>query len=133
MPSRDFFIYSAEFLPLGAGATAVQQVSIQGDSNFELTALTGDVRDADSDEAVIAQPAILINLRDQGAGRYVFDRAQIWDNIIGTAERPFVLPMPKMFTANSVLSVECTNNIAGVTKRVRIALIGYKHFPSPTN
>jgi len=127
MPSRDFFVYSAEFLPISASAAATVRVPIQSDSDFELTEMTGDVRDADTDETVIAQPSLLVLITDEGSGRIIFDRAQMWDNIIGTAERPFILPMPKLIKANSVLSVQLTNNVAA-NKRVRMSFVGYKLF-----
>jgi len=127
MASRDFFIYTAEFLPIAASSSVTVRVPIQGDSDFELTEITGDVRATDETETVIAAPAALVQIADAGSGRLLFDRPQIWDNIIGTAERPFILPMPKMFSANSVISVALTNNVAA-EKKVRISLIGYKHF-----
>lgn len=128
MSARDFFIYSAEFLPLAASGTATVRVPIQADSDFECVNLTGDVRNLDADELAIAQPAITIQLLDEGTGRILMDRAQIWDNMIGTAERPFILPLPKTFRANSTIQVQVIN-LAAATKRVRISLIGYKLFP----
>jgi hypothetical protein len=127
MPSRDLFFYSAEFLPLNAGATTPVNVPIQADSQFEMTEIMGDVRALDSDEVVIAAPAILLTLLDTGSGRLLMDRAQIWPNLIGTAERPFLLPMPKTIQANSVLQVTATNN-AVAARRVRITFAGYKLF-----
>ena len=124
---RDFFVYSAEFLPIGASATATVRVPIQADSHFALMQIQGDVRALVTDETVIAAPAMRLLLRDEGTGRILMDRAQIWDNMLGTAERPFYLPAPKMIRANSTFVVELTNDNANA-RQVRIAFTGYKVF-----
>jgi hypothetical protein len=128
MASRDFFTYSAEFLPLGASATTPVNVPIQADSDFELTQLTGDVRVLVTDEAVVADPNLLVTLIDQGSGRMLMDRGQIFPNLIGTAQRPAILPMPKLIRANSVIQVVAQNLVAA-TRFVRLTFLGYKLFP----
>lgn len=127
MPSRDFFIYSAEFLPLNANATATVRIPIQADAAFECFEITGDVRATTATEAVIAAPAVLVTITDEGTGRLIFDRAQLWTNLIGTAERPFFLPLPKTFKAAGVLSVSLSD-LSTLTRTIRVALIGYKIF-----
>lgn len=128
MAGRDFFTYVAEFLPLGSQATTPVNVAIQADSDFELTQLTGDVRVLVTDEAVVAGPNLLVTLIDQGTGRALMTSGVIFTNIIGTAQRPSILPMPKLVRANSVLQVVAQNLVAA-TRFIRIALIGYKIFP----
>lgn len=125
---RDFFIYSAEFLPIGASATATVRVPIQADSHFALMEITGDVRALVTDEAVIATPAMRMTLRDEGTGRILMDRAQQWTNVIGTAQRPFFLPAPKIIRANSTFVVEIINDNANA-RQVRIGFVGFKIFP----
>lgn len=125
---RDFFVYSAEFIPIGASASATVRIAIQADSHFALMEITGDVRALVTDETVIATPAMRMTLRDEGTGRILMDRAQMWDNLIGTAERPFFLPAPKIIRANSVLVVDLVNDNANA-RQVRIAFIGFKVFP----
>lgn len=130
MADRDWFTYSAEFLPLAINTTATVLVSVQADSDFLLTEITGDVRADDTTETVIAQPAILALLVDQGVGRYLMDRAQMWDNLIGTAERPFILPVPKLFRASSTIQVTLTMGNVAAGRNCRVALHGYKVFKS---
>ena len=125
---RDVFFYSAEFLPIGASATATVRVPIQADSHFMLLQITGDVRALVTDEVVIAAPAMRILLRDEGTGRILMDRAQMWDNIVGTAERPGFLPAPKLIRANSTFVVELINDNANA-RQARVAFVGYKVFP----
>lgn len=128
MASRDFFVYSAEFLSLGSLATTPVNIPIQADSDFELTQLTGDVRILLADEAVVAAPNLLVTLVDKGTGRQLMDTGVIFTNLIGTAQRPSILPMPKNIRANSVIQVVAQNLVAAA-RFVRIALIGYKIFP----
>lgn len=124
---RDLFFYSAEFLPLGALAQTTVNVPIQADSDFYLTMLTGDVRALVTNETVIAAPAALVTLLDQGTGRILMDRGQLWTNVIGTAQRPFVLPTPKFIRANSTIAItlqELGNN----ARQIRVSFCGYKLF-----
>lgn len=128
MAGRDFFVYSAEFLPLGSLSTVAVNVPIQADSDFELTQLTGDVRVNVTDEVVVADPNCLVTLIDQGSGRLLMDRGQIFPNLIGTAQRPSILPMPKLIRANSVIQVTLQNLVAAA-RQIRISFLGYKIFP----
>lgn len=125
---RDFFTYSAEFLPLGSLATTSVNVPIQADSDFQLTEITGDVRINITDETVVAAPAVLLSLIDQGTGRQLMDRGQLWPNLVGTAQRPMILPMPKEIRANSVIQVTLQNLVAS-NRNIRISFVGYKIFP----
>lgn len=128
MPTRDFFTYVAEFLPLGSLSTTPVNVPIQADSDFELTQLTGDVRILVTDEVVVADPNLLVTLVDQGTGRALMPSGVVFPNLIGTAQRPSILPMPKLIRANSVIQVTAQNLVAA-SRFVRVALIGYKLFP----
>jgi hypothetical protein len=56
------------------------------------------------------------------------DRGQIFPNLIGTAQRPAILPMPKLIRANSVIQVTAQNLVAAA-RQVRISFLGYKIFP----
>lgn len=127
---RDFFVYSAEFLPIGANAAAQVRVPISGDSHFACMEINGDVRAFVTDEVAIATPAMRLTLRDEGTGRILMDRAQMFTNVIGTAQRPFFLPLPKVIRANSVIVVELAND-AAAARQVRISFVGYKIFPGP--
>lgn len=128
---KDFFVYSAEFLPLAANATQQVRIPIQADSAFLIHEIAGDCRDAISDEVVIAAPPVRLEIRDEGTGRILMDRPQQWDNMIGTAERPFFLPLPKEIKPNSTLVISLINDSANAYK-IRLAFIGFKSFPGPS-
>jgi hypothetical protein len=124
---RDFFTYRAEFLPLGALASVTVNVPIQADSDFQLTEITGDVRVLVTDETVVAAPATLVTIQDSGTGRLLMDGAILWTNIVGTAQRPFILPMPKEIRASSVIAVTLSD-LSGNARNLRMAFVGYKIF-----
>lgn len=125
--ARDPFYYTAERLPLAANASESFQIQIQADSDFLLAELTGVVKNADLDETAIADPAILIEILSSSSGRILMDRAVSWSVLVGTAQRPYILPTPKTFPANSQITINFTNQTAA-TKRVRLTLHGYKLF-----
>lgn len=125
--ARDPFFYTAERLPLAANASESFQIQIQADSDFLLAELTGVVKDLDANETAIVNPAILIEILSSASGRILMDRAVAWSALVGTAERPYILPAPKTFPANSQITINFTNQTAA-TKRVRLTLHGYKLF-----
>ena len=126
---RDWFTYTAEFLPLNANAAQNVSVPIQADSDFMLTGLSGTVKALVTDEVVIAAPAVTIRLENTGTGRNMMDRPVPWDNLVGTSQRPFLLPSPHTLKANSTLLVALTE-LGGNARQVRIAFLGYKMFPT---
>ena len=126
---RDWFTYTAEFLPLNANAAQNVSVPIQADSDFMLTGLSGTVKALVTSEVVIAAPAVTIRLESTGTGRNMMDRPVPWNNLVGTAERPFLLPSPHTLKANSTLLVALTE-LGGNARQVRIAFLGYKIFPA---
>lgn len=125
--ARDPFFYTAERLPLAANASESFQIQIQADSDYLLAMITGVVKNADLDETAIANPAILVEIIASASGRILMDRAIAWSVLVGTAERPYILPTPKTFAANSQITINFTNQTAA-TKRVRLTLHGYKLF-----
>ena len=128
MPVRDWFTYTAEFLPLNANTTQNVNVPIQADSDFMLTGLSGSVKTAATAETVIAAPAVLVRIEVTGTGRNLMDRPVPWVNLVGTAERPFLMPVPHTVKANSTILVALTE-LSGNNRTIRVALLGYKLFP----
>lgn len=123
----DFFIYGAEFLPLNLSATATQRIQISSDADFLMTQITGDVRADDDTEAIIANPAILLQLTTSGQ-RDLSDRPIRWEALVGTAKEPYILPQPKLLPENSVLEVKATQGGVAASRVVRIYFHGWKIF-----
>lgn len=123
---KDFFIYTVEFLPLAASATASQSVNVQSDSHFLIEFVTGTVTDV-ANAVFVASPPELILITDSGSGRQFMDRPVHWLNLFGTAQLPGVLPFPKIINAGSTISVQI-QNLEAVARNVRISFIGFKVF-----
>ena len=124
--AKQFFVYSVEFLPLGASATATQTFVSQGDSAFIAVGATGQSRDTGTGAAQADRPFTMAML-SSGSGRQLQDRAQDFDNIVGTAQLPSIWPAPYILAPSSTFSVTLTNLIA-TARNVRISFVGFKVF-----
>ena len=124
----DFFVFSWTWTPLLANATESRTVQIQNDSDFLMVALSGIVRSTAAGAAAQAAAATLV-LESSGSGRNVFDRAQDWDAIVGTAQRPAWLPAPKFLDRASALQATLAD-IGGIDRTIRLAAWGIKVFDS---
>lgn len=124
--ATDFFIYSTEFLPLGASATATGNINIQNDADFIIVAGVITSRDTGTGAAQTTFP-FLVQMTYGSSGRNLFDRAQDAENIFGTAQRPAWWTMPKFLQRGGVLSIQAQNIIA-TARNVRMAFWGFKIF-----
>lgn len=124
---KDMFYYSANFLPITAGQTQTQPISIQSDSDFFVVAINGTATDTAAPPVVDASPGMLIELFDTGAGRQFQNQAQHYLNIVGTAQNPGWLPLGKYLRANSTVTITLTSLIT-TSRNVRVTLAGFKIF-----
>ena len=129
---RDFFVYSPpDFLTIAAGATATGSFQVESDSDFLLVDLTGFVNDP-ADEVVFpfaqATVPMTIQINDTGSGRNLFNRAQAWNNVIGTGQLTFYASYPKFFPATANVTTTLLNNDPTQALRVRLSFIGFKIF-----
>lgn len=125
--AKDFFVYSASFLPLAASGTGSDVIQINSDADFLVCAGVRTGRDVNG--AALAIGAT-VNLIDSGSGRQIFDDDQDVDNIFGTAQLPSVWPYPKLLTKASSISVN-VRNLTATDNYLRIALLGFKIFSYP--
>jgi hypothetical protein len=124
--AKDFFVYSAEFLPIPASGTLTFETAIQADSDFLCVDVCRVVTSADNLTFLTAVP-MLVNIFDTGSGRNIFDRPQHIDNIMGTGQLPNYWPMPKIFRANATISTT-VQNFEATDRNVRISYVGFKVF-----
>ena len=124
---KDFFVYTAEFLPLAAGGTGTVQTAIQADSDFLIVYVTRVVTDVANVVFVDPVPA-LVQVTDAGSGRNLMDRAVHMDNLIGTAQRPGRWPYPKLIRASGTLTTTVQNLDGANARNVRISYLGFKVF-----
>lgn len=126
---KDFFVYGVEFLPLGASATANQQFDVQSDSAFLILAGVGVVTDT-ANTVFSANVPQLVTIRDEGSGRNVFNIAQHFGNVFGTAQLPAYWTYPKILKPKTTVDVEL-QNLEATARNVRIGFWGFKLFKGP--
>lgn len=127
---RDFFVYPLTFASLLAGTAAQNAIQIQSDSDFELTKFTmlADIAAAAQTEATRVLPLVTIQITDTGTGRALFSAPLPVPAIFGDGRIPFILPVPKIFSANASVAVQVANFAAATNYNLRICLIGAKIF-----
>ncbi len=122
----DPFIYTGEFLPIGAGLTTQIQVQIGGDAAFLLKTTKAIVTD-DADTTFLPLAPLLVKIEDSGSGRSLSSSAVPIDNWFGTAQLPDNWEMVKVFAPNSSITVTL-QNLGAAELHVRLAFCGWKIF-----
>ena len=119
---EEFFSYGTTFLALANGAALTQSIQIQADSDFELQKLTCFDGTPNGQGG---HPLATIQLIDTGTGRQLFNTPQLIPTVFGTGELPFILPVTRLFTANSVLQVQ-VSNLSGAQMDLYLSFLGAK-------
>lgn len=127
--AKDFFVYSAEFLPLAANQTQTFEIAIQADSDFVIVAGVRVVTQIDNVTQTTFVPE-LVRILDTGSGRELTDRAVHMENWFGTAQLPAYWPYPKVIRASSTLQTT-VQNLDGNARNVRMSYLGFKVFDYP--
>lgn len=127
---RDFFGYTLSFSALLAGSAAQGAIQIQADSDFELSKFTmfADIAAAAETEATRVLPLVTIQITDTGTGRSLFSSPLPIPAIMGDGRIPFILPVPKIFSANASVAVQVANFAVATDYNLRLCLIGAKIF-----
>lgn len=128
---KDFFTYELDFSALAASATATQTIQIQADSDFiwQKACYVADIAAAAQTDSARVIPLVTVLLTDSGAGRQLMNSAVPIPALFGTGQIPFILPRPRIFRAQSVVTVQVTSYVAaGTTYNLRLSLIGEKGF-----
>lgn len=127
---RDFFAYTLAFAALTAGVASQGAIQIQADSDFELTKFTmfADIAAAAETEATRVLPLVTIQITDTGTGRALFSSPLPIPAIMGDGRIPFILPVPKIFSANASVAIQVANFAAATDYNLRLLLIGAKIF-----
>ena len=124
---KDYFSYSALFLPIAAADTTSFNIAIQADSSFMIQYITRVVNDV-ANLVFFDQAPLLMLITDTGAGRVLMDTQVQIENLAGTAQRPFIPPFPKFVQASATLSVQLQNLDPANAFNVRITFHGFKVF-----
>lgn len=126
----DPFTFTLNYTPATASTTTNQTFTVQADSAFSLIKMTAVVTATDNTTfQTTGQWPFLITLSDSGSGRDLMDTGVHLYNTFGTAERPFILPKPKLFDPNSTVTGK-VQNLSGTSYNVRLSFHGFKIFGS---
>lgn len=129
--TEDFFIYGISIASIATNVTVNQQITIQADSNFEWVMstvegnLTGNTDDQNLDGITIP---LTVNIVDGGSGRNLMSSPIPLSGIAGTGKQPFILPVPRMFSAKSTVTFSFYNFSANTWLNIYFNLIGRKIF-----
>lgn len=122
----NFFAINRTFLAVAAGAVPAQTFQIPNNLDFLCSYINGCCYEPAG--TFIPNPDFLIQLSDNSTGWLFSDQVMHWEQLVGTAQRPFILPEPKLIPSNSSVDIALTNNIATVFDRLDLALIGAQVF-----
>lgn len=127
---KDFFIYTTGRFSVAPAAQATQNIAIQADADFEIVKLTAfsDLAGAAQTRATQVVPNVNVLITDTGAGRQLMNVAVPLNSMFGTAQEPFILPIPKIIKARSNLQIVITSFEAANTDYLTLNFIGNKIF-----
>jgi len=123
---RDFYIYTVPILAIAPAGTASFNVNIQAHYSFLLQKLTyfADIAAAAQTYSTRIVPLITVQITDTGSGTQLFSQPAPIPALCGTGEIPFLLQTPRLFEANTVVTLAFTNYDAAVTYNLYLLMIG---------
>jgi len=127
---EDFYVYGAKAASLAAGDEVTVNIQLEADSDFEWQKTTffatDDLSGVKTNFSNVL-PLITVQIQDSGSGRNLFNQPILVRNIAGDGELPFVLPIARLFRANSNISISFKNISSGtIYLNPEISLIGRK-------
>lgn len=126
--NKDFFAYAFTSGTLASGASASNTVNIEADSNFILQKLTvfATIAGAAVTESTEVLPLIRLQITDNGSGRNLFNQPIAVPTLFGSGQRPFILPIPRLFRSNSSINFTYTNYSVGTSYVLDFTMSGVK-------
>lgn len=128
----DYFSYAHELLPATASIESTTNFLVQADSGFVIVKTMGVITtDANvfvtnlTDTPKFSPFTVIWT--DSGSGRDLMNVRIAWDNVIGTGQRPYYWPKPKVLDPNSTLTGRYLN-LSGTDRNLRVAFGGFKVF-----
>lgn len=120
--------YGINFLALAPNITVTGSISIEADADFRArkTTYQADVVGLAQAESTRVIPLCTFQITDTATARNLSNIQIPVTSYFGTGERPFILPVPRIYRANSVLSFSVTNVSQATTYNLRLVLIGEK-------
>lgn len=111
--------YTTGQISIAAGGTASVQISIQIDAHFLVQKIVG-VRNS--------QAPSLVTIKTGGYDKQWMDKAVHFDNLVGNAQFPNILPAPRLVEKGSTISLTIQNLSSLVAGTYEIIFSGLKLF-----
>lgn len=125
---RQPFVYTVNFINIGAGGVVTGTANIQNDSYFVTVMQAADIKD-NATGLVDTQPNVapmLVNLFDSSSGKTLSDQAVPISAWFGNVLAPYVwLARAQVYRPGGQIQVTLTNNM-GAAQNVRLSFIGFK-------
>ncbi len=123
-----FYTYGLSFLGIAAGSTVTQTLAIEAQSDFEMRKLNqfSDIAQAGTTESTRVMPNATILLTEASSSVQFMNIPIAIPSLFGSGGLPFILPLPVILAAQSVLTVTVTNYDAATTYNIRLAFIGVR-------
>lgn len=125
----DHFTYTAVVQGIAAGASASALINIEANSDFVWlkTAYMADVAGAAQTDSSRVIPLVKVAITDSGSGVNLQNVPVDVSTIAGHEGLPLNLAQPRVFSANSNISLTFSNYSAATTYgNVAISFIGYR-------
>jgi len=119
-----YFSYTMVFANVASAANASAQLQIDAASDFLVTSQSFSVIDDVTTLAVAS--AALIQINDGGSGSTLWNTPTPLPNLFGTAQLPFLLPMPRLFTANATMTGTLNNKTTANASTFFLSFHGVK-------
>lgn len=127
---KDFYIYRTVYDSLTFGTSQSANFTVEADSDFMLHKLAffADIGgDPQTNDGLIVPLANAL-ITDTGSGRQLSAGGIPVPSYFGSGRLPFILPVPKLFLARSVVQVQVENFSTATDYNLKLAFIGYKIF-----
>lgn len=129
---KETFTYNIRFNTLAASATNVGSANVQNDADFVWVAASVVVTNAAFTTFTNAlNVPVLAEILDASSGLQLQDQSTHLSNLFGTAQQPFLLPMPKIFRAGGQISARLQNQDAANAFVINLAFHGFKVYNMP--
>ena len=101
-----FYAYTFILSSIASGSVTTVNVQIQADADFLVQAISQQSFVAN---LIVTNPETLIQITDTGSGTTFFDQPTAIGCVTGDGKFPFLMPVPRLVTANSVLTLSFNN------------------------
>lgn len=128
---QDFFIYEVDFAGLAVGVPTPNALQIDASADFKwlYSTYTADIAGALQTSGTRVYPLVNMLITPTDTNSQFMNAAVPVTNFFGTAENPFIMPVPRVLRANSSIAFQANSfAVAGTIYNLRLSLIGIKQY-----